>query len=75
MLCKLIWRDSWDAIFKKAERPLLRLPRGGGGLLEGTAGQLQRGRHCYTVLLSENVIQALGLLLENILELFGALIL
>jgi hypothetical protein len=25
-------------------------------LLEGAAGQLQRGRHCYTILLSENAI-------------------
>jgi hypothetical protein len=24
--------------------------------LEGAAGQLQRGRHCYTILLSENAI-------------------
>ncbi len=33
---------------------------GGGALpqplLEGAAGQLQRGRHCYTILLSENAI-------------------
>jgi hypothetical protein len=28
----------------------------GGGLLEGVAGQQQRGRHCYTILLSENAI-------------------
>jgi hypothetical protein len=27
-----------------------------GMLVEGAAGQLQRGRHCYTILLSENAI-------------------
>ncbi len=32
--------------------------------MEGAAGSLQRGRHCYTILLSENAIQALGLLLK-----------
>jgi hypothetical protein len=25
-------------------------------ILEGAAGQLQRGRHCYTILLRENAI-------------------
>jgi hypothetical protein len=33
-------------------------------LLEGAAGRVQRGRHCYTILLSENAILALGLRLK-----------
>jgi hypothetical protein len=59
IICYVVWASMAGQLRTpslKGRAPSLSSTPRGGGLLEGAAGQLQRGRHCYTILLSENAI-------------------
>jgi hypothetical protein len=49
-------QDSWNRNQAGQDKGDRTDRTGQIGKVEGTAGQLQRGRHCYIILLSENDI-------------------
>ncbi len=44
------------AVPGRAEQGLVHVRQFGADMVEGAEGQLQRGRRCYTILISENAI-------------------
>jgi hypothetical protein len=59
IICYVVWASMAGQLrtpFLKRPSALSFVYPAGGGLLEGAAGQLQRGRHCYIILLIENAI-------------------